>query len=71
MDKKHVDSVIRTRTVALSNAGHCQIEISKQLKISRHFVQNAIKKYKNLQHTGRPKNNSVRGAHIESGVTDA
>lgn len=47
--------------MALNSARHNQIEISKQLKISRCSVQNAIKKYKDLgryddlKRSGRPK----------------
>ena len=44
MDQKHVDSVVRAQTVALSDAERSQIEILKQLKVSRHSVSNAIKK---------------------------
>ena len=61
MGKKPVDSIVRTQAVALFDAGLNQVQISKQLKISRHCVQNAIKKfketgqYKDLKRTGRPK----------------
>ena len=45
----------------LFDAGLTQVQISKQLKISRDYVQNAIKKFKetgqynDLKRTGRPK----------------
>jgi transposase len=61
MGKKPVDSIVRAQVVALSDAGLSQVQISKQLKVSRHCVQNAIKKYKetgkydDLKRTGRPK----------------
>lgn len=61
MGKKPVDSFVRAQVVALSAAGLNQVQISKQLNISRHCVQNAIKKYKetgnynDLKRTGRPK----------------
>ena len=46
MGKRPVDSIVRAQAVALSDAGLNQVEISRQLNISRHCVQNAIKKYK-------------------------
>ena len=67
MGKKRVDSVVRAQIVALSDVGHSQVEFSKQLKASRHFVPNAIKKYKetgqytDLQRTGHSKRVPDRG----------
>ena len=61
MRKKPVDSIVRAQAVALFDAGLTQVQISKQLKISRHCVENAIKKFKetvqcnDLKRTGRPK----------------
>ena len=45
MGKKLVDSIVRAQAVALSDAGLSQVQISRQLDISRHCVQNPIKKY--------------------------
>ena len=61
MGKKPVDSIVRAQAVALSDAGLNQVEISSQLNISRHCVQNAIKKnkktgqYNDFPRPGRPK----------------
>ena len=61
MGKKAVDSLVRAQAVALHDAGHNQVQISQQLKVSRCFVQNAIKKFKLHHHyndakrSGRPK----------------
>ena len=69
MGKKSVDWIVRAQTVALPDSGFNQVQISKQLNISRHCVQNAVKKYKETRQyndfprTGRPKtisNRSVR-----------
>ena len=66
MGKKPVHPNIRAHVAALHDAGLNQVQISKQLKASRCCVQNAIKKYKklrrfnDLQHTGRPKKLSGR-----------
>ena len=66
MGKKPVHPNIRARAAALHDAGLNQVQISKQLKVCRCCVQNAIKKYKklrrfdSLQHTGRPKKLSGR-----------
>ncbi|CAF1019607.1 unnamed protein product, partial [Didymodactylos carnosus] len=66
MGKKPIDPVIRAQAVALHGAGLNQVQISKQLKISRSCVQNTIKKYEelfrynDLKHTGRPKKLSDR-----------
>ena len=46
MGKKPVDSIVRGQAVALSDNGLNQVQISRQLNISRHCVQNAVKKYK-------------------------
>ena len=45
MGKKPVDSIVRAQALALSDSGHNQVQISRQLNISRHCVQNAVKKY--------------------------
>ena len=61
MGKKPVDQLVRAQVVALHDAGFNQVQISKQLKISGCCVQNAIKKYKELdryddrKRSGRPK----------------
>ena len=57
-DKKPVDSIVRAQAVALSDARFSHVQISKQLNISRHCVQNTVKKYNeigqynDLQRTG-------------------
>ena len=48
MKKKLVSSFVRAQVVALHDAGFNQVQISKQLHISRCCVQNAINKYKHL-----------------------
>ena len=61
MGKKPISSFKRAQIVALHNAGFNQVDISKDLHVSRCCVQNAIKKYKNfgryddLKRSGRPK----------------
>ena len=61
MGRKPVDSIVRAQAVALSDSGLNQVQISRQLNISRHCVQNAVKKYKEARQyndfpsTGRPK----------------
>ncbi|CAF2016844.1 unnamed protein product [Rotaria magnacalcarata] len=77
MGKKPVDSIVRAQAVALSDAGLNQVEISRQLHISRHCVQNAIKKYKetgqynDFPRTGRPKKIPNRGIrHLKRLVKD-
>ena len=66
MGKKRVHPNIRDQAAVLHDAGLNQVQISKQLKVSRCCVQNAIKKYKklrrfdDLRHTGRPKKLSGR-----------
>ena len=66
MGKKPVHPNIRAQIAALHDAGLNQVQISKQLKVSRCCVQSAIKKYKklrrfdDLQHTGRLKKLSGR-----------
>ena len=66
MGKKSVHPNILVQAVALHDVGLNQVQISKQLKVFRCCVQNAIKKYKklcwfdDLQHTGRPKKRSGR-----------
>ncbi|CAF3398923.1 unnamed protein product [Rotaria socialis] len=66
MGKKSIDPYVRAQVVALHDAGLNQVDISKQLIVSRCCVQNAIKKYKqlgrfdDLKHTGRPKKLSGR-----------
>ena len=62
MGKKPVHSIVRAQAVVLSDSGLNQIQISKQLNISRHCVQNAVKEYKETRQyhdfprTDRPKN---------------
>ncbi|CAF3791826.1 unnamed protein product [Rotaria socialis] len=61
MGKKPVDSSVRPQAVALPYAGLNQTQIARQRNISRHCVENAIKKYKktgqynDFLRTGRPK----------------
>lgn len=76
MGKKPSDPHIRAQAVALHDAGLNQVQISKQLKVSRCCVQNAIKKfkqlgiYKDLKHTGRPKKINGRDLrHLKRLVT--
>ena len=42
-----VDSIVRAQAVALSDIGLSQVQISRQLNISRHCVQNPIEKQVN------------------------
>ena len=64
MGKKPIDSIVRAQTIALSDNGLNQVQISRQLNISRHCVQNAAKKcketrqYNDFLRTARPKRNS-------------
>ena len=66
MGKKSIHPYVRAQVMALRDAGLNQVQISKQLNVSRCFIQNAIKKYKqlgrfdDLKHTGRPKKFSGR-----------
>ena len=66
MGKKTIYPYVRAQMVALHYAGLNQVQISKQLKVSRCCVQNAIKKYKqlgqfdDLKHIGHPKKLSGR-----------
>ena len=46
MGKKSVDSIVRAQAAALSDSGLNQVQLSRQLNISTHCVQNAVKKYK-------------------------
>ena len=61
MGKESVDSIVRAQAVAFSDSELKQVQISRQLNISRHCVQNAVKKYKETRQyndfprTGRPK----------------
>ena len=61
MDKEPVDSIVGAQAGALSDAGLRQVQISRQLNISRHCAQSAIKKYNktghynDLERTGCPK----------------
>ena len=61
MGKKAVSPFVRAQVVALFDAGFNQIQISKQLKVSRCCVQNAIKRfrdqgtYNDLKRSGRPR----------------
>ena len=77
MGKKPVDSIVRAQAVPLSDSGLNQAQISRQLNISRHCVQNAVKKYKetgqynDFPRNGRPKripNRNVR--HLKRLVKD-
>ena len=64
MGKKFIRPYVRAQTVVLHNAVLNQVQISKQLKVSRCYAQNAIKKYKQLRlfdvlkYTERPKKRS-------------
>ena len=66
MGKKTVHPNIRAQAAALHDAILNQVQISKQLKVSRCCVESAIKKYKKIrrfddsQHTGCPKKLSER-----------
>ena len=66
MGKKPVHPNIQAHAAALHDADLNQVQISKQLKVSRCCVQSAIKKYKklrrfdDLQHTGCSKKLSGR-----------
>ena len=66
MGKKPSDPFIRAQAVALDQAGMNQVQISKQLKVSRCCVQNAIKKFKTAHHyndskrSGRPSKVNTR-----------
>ena len=66
MGKKPVHPNIRAQAAVLHDTGLNPVQISKQLKVSRCCVQNAIKKYKklrrfdDLQRTERPKKLSGR-----------
>ena len=61
MGKKAISPFVRPQVVALFDAGFNQVQISKQLKVSRCCVQNAIKKfrdqgiYNDLKRSGRPR----------------
>ena len=61
MRKILVDSIVRAQAVVLFDSGLNQVQISRQLNISRHCVQNTVKKYKETRQynvfsrTGRPK----------------
>ena len=46
--EKFIHPFVRAQVVTLHNAALNQVQISKQLKISRCCVQNAIKKYTQL-----------------------
>ena len=77
MDKKLVDSIVRAQAVALSDSGLKQVQISRQLNISRHCVQNAVKRYKETRQyndfprTDRPKRIPNRGVrHLKRLVKD-
>ena len=67
MGEKLSDPFIRAQAVALHLADLNQVEISKQLKVSRCCVQHAIKKfttlgrYDDLKLSGRPKKIPERG----------
>ena len=43
MSEKSVDLIVQAQAIALSDAGPSQVQISRQLNIYRHCVQNAIK----------------------------
>ena len=61
MGKTAVSPFVRAQVVALFDAGFNQVQISKQLKVSRCCVQNAIKKfrdqgiYNDLKRSERPR----------------
>ena len=77
MGKKPVNSIVQAQAVALSDSGLNQVQISRQLNISKHCVQNAVKKYKETRQyndfprTDRPKKNPNRGVrHLKRLVKD-
>ena len=77
MDKKPVDSIVLAQAAALSDSGLNQVQISRQLNISRHCVQNTVEKYKKTRQyndfprTGRPKKIPNRGIrHLKRLVKD-
>ena len=77
MGKKPVDSIVRAQSVALSGSGLNYVQISRQLNISCHCVQNALKKYEktrqynDFSRIGRPKTISNRGVrHLRRLVKD-
>ena len=61
MGKNSIYPSVRTQMVVLHGANLNQVQIPRQLKISRCRVQDVIKKYKqlgrfdDLKHIGRPK----------------
>ena len=60
-EKKQFLRFLRVQVVALHDVGYNQVQISKQLNISRYCVQNAINKYEHLgtydesKRSGRPR----------------
>ena len=77
MGKISVDSIVRAQAVASFDSGLNQVRISRQLNISGHCVQNAVKKYKDIRQyndfpcTGRPKRIPNRGVrHLKRLVKD-
>ena len=48
MGKKSIHSYARAQVVALHDVSLNQVQISKQLDVSRYCVENPIKKYKQL-----------------------
>lgn len=65
MGKKAPSPLVRAQAVALHDSGLNQVQIAQQLKVSRCFVQNAIKKFGHRHHhndakrLGRPKKTLV------------
>ena len=61
MSKKAVSPFVRPQVVALNDVAFNQVQISKQLKISRCFVKNTIKEFKDqgvhndLKRSERPR----------------
>ena len=77
MGKKPVDSIVPAQAVALSDSGLNQVQISRQLNISRHSVQNAVKRYKparqynDFPRTGRLKKIPNHGVqHLKRLIKD-
>ena len=70
MGKKAQAPLVRAQAVALHDAGLSQVRIAEQLKVSRCFVQNAIKKFDRRHHhndakrSGRPK--KITGRNVRT-----
>ena len=66
MRKKSIHPYVRAQMIVLHDAALKQVQISKQLNVSRYCVHNAINKdkqlgrFNDLKHTGRTKKLSAR-----------